>query len=433
MINSKLIIGDDVTKNLKYYFNSTFENKIPYIIADTNTYPLLEQDLKLNFPDSQVHIFGGETLYADDKNVNILVSLLNSNLDYRFLAVGSGTINDLCKRASFLCNNRQYICVATAPSVDGYTSNGAALTIQGLKITEKAPAPCLVVANTNILCDAPSKMIAAGYGDLLAKIPAGADWILAASLNIEPIDNAVWDIVQKPLRNQLSNPEKLAVRNKESIQKLFSGLINTGFAMQEYFDSRPASGAEHLLSHVWEMNGCCEINNKPVSHGFKVSIGTLITTAIFEELLKLNKEDLRSFVQKATIETWEQRVKTIKTVVENDSVKDRQIEICKSKFLEIKDLRARQLLAISNWDNIKAKIKEQIFTFKEISNSLKAAGAPTEPADIGLSLKNLKKGLITAQMMRNRYTCLDFLYEFGIIEDMFNRIKPYFSRYNEDI
>ena len=53
--------------------------------------------------------------------------------------------------------------------------------------------------------------------------------------------------------------------------------------MQQYRDSRPASGAEHLLSHTWEMSHL-EKDGKPISHGFKVSIGSLVSTAIAQDL-----------------------------------------------------------------------------------------------------------------------------------------------------
>lgn len=161
------------------------------------------------------------------------------------VAVGGGTVNDLVKRASGVKGVR-YCCVPTAPSVDGYTSYGAALNVDGLKKTLPCPAPLAIVADTAVLDSAPPEMFAAGYADLMAKIPAGADWIV-----VDPARNGarsgpdVWELVQTPLRDNLSDPA--------DVRRVFMGLAATGYSMQLYRDSRPASGAEHLMSHIWEM------------------------------------------------------------------------------------------------------------------------------------------------------------------------------------
>ncbi|MGO1594511.1 MAG: iron-containing alcohol dehydrogenase, partial [Ancrocorticia sp.] len=94
------------------------------------------------------------------------------------IAIGSGTINDLTKLASGELD-QPYGALATAASMDGYTGFGAPMTRDGLKITMPCPAPRVVVFDLDVAAAAPSPMAASGYGDLSAKIPAGADWILA--------------------------------------------------------------------------------------------------------------------------------------------------------------------------------------------------------------------------------------------------------------
>ena len=118
-----------------------------------------------------------------------------------------------------------------------------------------------LAADTDILADAPAEMKSSGYADLFAKLPAGAEWIMTDIMGIEPIRKDVWELIQPPLRSWLANADDL--------QAVFEGLAATGYAMQLYKDSRPASGMEHLCSHVWEMEG---VN---ASHGFKVGLGTL--------------------------------------------------------------------------------------------------------------------------------------------------------------
>lgn len=147
------------------------------------------------------------------------------------IAVGSGTINDIVKRSAYK-NNIRYICIPTAPSVDGYTSYGSAATINGFKQTLKCPAPIMVVADQHTLISAPLEMIASGYGDLFAKIPAGADWIISDSLGITPIRDEIWVLVQENLKSIVKDAQSIKDRNPDAIRNLYEGLVNSGLAMQ---------------------------------------------------------------------------------------------------------------------------------------------------------------------------------------------------------
>src|SRR5690606_4192942 len=111
------------------------------------------------------------------------------------IAVGAGSINDLVKLAAHQCD-RPYLAVATAASMDGYTAYGASITYRGSKQTFDCPAPKGVVADLDVMAAAPPVLNASGYADLIAKIPAGADWILADALGEEPISQFPWDAVQ---------------------------------------------------------------------------------------------------------------------------------------------------------------------------------------------------------------------------------------------
>lgn len=418
MIRSRLVLEKNALKLVAGEFGKQFPGKRPYIIADNTTWKVAGNEVNEEFGGCAHHVFDASEIYADDTHVAVVEGILAKNPDAIAVAVGSGTINDLCKRASFTSGGRPYMCVATAPSVDGFTSNGAAITDHGLKITLPCPAPVLVVADPVILSAAPISMISAGYGDLAAKVPAGADWLIADALGIEKVDKHVWEMVQPNLKDQLAEPKKLRERQDVVIAKVFDGLIHTGFAMQEYFDSRPASGAEHLMSHVWEMNECCMVNGVAASHGFKVAIGTLTSTAILEELLKLTASDVERQIKRAKPQTWDERVADIRALVHIPSVQDRQIEICAKKFQAGEALVKRQQAMVAGWDEIRKRIKGQIIPFKELRERFQLAGCPVEPSDIALSGQDYRYGIKVAQMMRNRYTSLDLLYEIGLLDGM---------------
>ncbi|MGH2816615.1 MAG: sn-glycerol-1-phosphate dehydrogenase, partial [Actinomycetota bacterium] len=180
------------------------------------------------------------------------------------VAVGSGSLNDIVKRAAHEAG-RPYVVVATAASMDGYSAFGAAITRDGYKQTMTCPAPRAVVADLEVLAGAPPAMTASGYGDLLGKVTAGADWLVADALGVEPVDPQVWELVQGPLREAVGRPGELAAGDQEALERLVEGLVMSGLAMQAHASSRPASGAEHQFSHLWEMEGLGHDRRPPLS------------------------------------------------------------------------------------------------------------------------------------------------------------------------
>ena len=274
-------------------FRQQFGDKPALLVADTNTFAaagqaVLEAFRRAGHACREPFIFTDPNLYAEHKYVIELEAALKGH-DAIPVAVGSGTINDLTKLASHRCE-RPYLVVATAASMDGYTAYGASITYQGSKQTFDCPAPAGVVADLDVICAAPAGMNASGYADLLAKVPAGADWLLADALGVDTIDRTAWAIVQGGLRAAVADPAGVRDRNVEAVRQLTEGLMLGGFAMQSARSSRVASGAEHQFSHLWDMQHHIH-KGRPPSHGFKVGIGTL-AVGLYEYLLARNLDDL---------------------------------------------------------------------------------------------------------------------------------------------
>ena len=246
-------IGDGIISEVADLFKEVFPGKRPLVVADPTTWRVAGEKVQESFikaglnPDKP-HILTDEGLHAEWKYIEELDKVLGET-DAIAVAVGSGTINDLCKLSSHHCGKR-YMTVATAASMDGYTAYGASITRDGAKQTFSCPAPLALLADVDIIAAAPSEMTASGYADLFAKVPAGADWIISDALGIEPIDDFSFGIVQDGLKLALSDPEGAKAGKKECIERLIEGLVLSGFAMQTHKSSRPASGADHQFSHL---------------------------------------------------------------------------------------------------------------------------------------------------------------------------------------
>jgi glycerol-1-phosphate dehydrogenase [NAD(P)+] len=330
------------------------------------------------------------------------------------LAVGSGTINDLTKLAAHRCG-RPYAVVATAASMDGYTSFGASITRDGYKQTMACPAPLAVVADVDILAEAPAAMTASGYADLLGKVTAGADWIVADALERERIHPHAWSLVQASLREWTAQPHLLQRRERTAVERLTEGLIFAGLAMQAARSSRAASGSEHQFSHLWEMQGLAHAGRE-VSHGFKVGIGSIASAALYETLLRrdlacLDVERLcRAWPSREDIERDVRRSHPIPVMAEN------AVAQSLAKHPSPEELRQRLRLLEERWGGLRERLERQLLSAERLRELLRAAGSPTDPGEISLDLDRVRRSYALARQIRSRYTVLDLAAEAGCLE-----------------
>ncbi|MEJ7901555.1 MAG: sn-glycerol-1-phosphate dehydrogenase [Thermomicrobiales bacterium] len=336
------------------------------------------------------------------------------------IAVGSGTINDLTKRAAHECAV-PYAVIATAASMDGYTASGAALIADGVKQTFACAAPVLVIADRDILATAPSAMTASGYGDLLGKLTAGADWLIADALEIEPIVPTIWKSVQVPLRGLLDRPERYASGDANAIEDLFLALANSGLAIQATGSSRPASGSEHQFSHYWEMQGL-EIAGRPVSHGFKVGIGSIVAATLYERLLErdLTTIDVPEVVHRRP--SWSDLEATITSMHSRPAIRQKALDEMRLKYVSDDALATRLQLVRSSWVTLSDTLRHHLMPAHDIAQMLNAAGAPSHPADIGLTLDQIRLSYYAASHIRRRYTVFDLVHDLGLFDELLEEL-----------
>src|SRR5207253_1145299 len=215
-------------------FATQFGSSQAIVVADGNTLRAAGNDVLVSFrlagrPAEQPFVFGSD-VYAEERSVDELQAALSATRAIP-VAVGSGTINDLTKLVAHRLG-RPYMIVATAASMDGYTAYGASITANGSKQTFDCPAPRAVLADLEVIATAPAEMNAAGYADLLAKIAAGAGWIVADALGVEPIRPVEWQTVQHRLHAWVDSPRAIAAREPAALRRLVHGLMMSGFAMQ---------------------------------------------------------------------------------------------------------------------------------------------------------------------------------------------------------
>ncbi|HNY41188.1 MAG TPA: sn-glycerol-1-phosphate dehydrogenase [Bryobacteraceae bacterium] len=404
-----LRVGHGVRHGTAAVFASLYGSAPAMIVADENTFAAAGRDVHDSLraagqPCAPTLILRGAPLYAEYSFVDQVRDAL-ATTDAVPVAVGAGTIGDLTKLASHQ-TGRPYMTVATAASMDGYTAFGASITFQGSKQTFQCPAAQAVVADLDVICAAPDGLNASGYADLVAKIPAGADWLVADALGVEMIDQPVWDTVQQRLRQWCADPDGVRLRNPESIRGLITGLMMTGFAMQAACASRPASGAEHQFSHLWDMEHHTH-NGAAPSHGFKVGIGSLASVAMYEALLEM---PLASLDVRAAVAAWpdasalESEIASLFTIKEL-AAKSREESL--AKLLSRDELSQQLALLKDVWPALAPRLRSQLGRYSEFRAMLAAAGAPTDSRQIGISTERLALSCRQAYHLRRRFTVLD--------------------------
>jgi glycerol-1-phosphate dehydrogenase [NAD(P)+] len=413
-------IGEGILASVADVFEEGFGDSEAVIVADENTFEVAGKEVQRVLEEAgrklkDPYVFPAEpALYAEYANIETLIEALGEH-DAIPIAVGSGTLNDIVKRASYECE-RPYMCVGTAASMDGYTAFGASIEKDGHKQTLTCPAPRAVRADVDVLVGAPDRMTASGYADLLGKVTSGADWYVADALGVEEIDPKGWSMVQDHLRGWIGKPSGLEAGDGEAMDQLIEGLIMSGLAMQSYQSSRTASGAEHQFSHLWEGEGLGRDDDPPLSHGFKVGVGSIAIAALYERVLERDLDDLDIEAVCANWPTREELEREVR-VAHTSPLEEAAVEQSLSKYIDAGELAERLELIREVWPGLREKLVEQLMPASQIKEMLEEAGCPTSPEEIGLGWEDFRATYSRARMIRSRYTVLDLAAETGIFDE----------------
>ncbi|NSB15032.1 sn-glycerol-1-phosphate dehydrogenase [Clostridium beijerinckii] len=256
------------------------------LVSDNNTYKALGKCVENELTESgykinNIILFSDGDLIPDEKAIGRVLVEVNNETEL-IVAVGSGSINDICRIISAK-THIPYVIMGTAPSMDGYASTVSPLIIDGAKVTYPGTNPYAIIADSNIMKDAPFEMICAGFGDILGKYTALSDWRLSNTIHDEYFCDTTEKLVRNAMYKCFENIEGAVKRDVKAIEYISEALILSGIAMTLSGNSRPASGAEHHLSHYWEIDKLSRKLEHPL-HGNSVGVGTVISAWLYKKL-----------------------------------------------------------------------------------------------------------------------------------------------------
>ena len=395
-----------------------------FMVCDVNTWKAAGETVaKLLSENNIAHkclVIQDSELVPDEHAVGTVVTAFPKEADL-ILAVGSGTLNDLCKFVSYQMG-LDYIVCATAPSMDGFASIGAALITNHVKTTYDAHVPVAIIGDTEVLAQAPMEMIVAGLGDILGKYTCLMDWRMAHLIEGEYYCEKIAGMVKQAVTIVVEQSSKIKDRDLEAVKAITEALALTGVAMSFVGNSRPASGSEHHLSHYWEMQFQME-GKKPILHGIKVGVGLLTVLNMYGKLAQ-EKVDFSALKEmKFDKAAWEANVRDCyKDAADGILALEEQ---CGKNSAEKRQTRLERLAEV--WPEMVSMISTELPALEELKQMMVDLGEPVSPQQLGISMKQVKDGIVLAKEVRNRFTILQILWDLGLLEQYADDMVEYFQ------
>jgi len=284
------IIEDGCMADLPVYLDRYGLKGYSVAIYDDNTYnakgmirPKVDKEI----------VLPAEGLHPDDRSLQLILDMLPEECDF-MIAIGAGSIHDLTRYCAYE-RGIPFVACPTAASVDGFCSSVAVVTWHGFKKTTPAASPKLVIADLNIISQAPLYLSKSGFCDMVGKFIALADWRIANTLTGEYFCDRIYDMTLEATKAVIECAAEIKKGEKSAYEKLMYGLLMSGLAMQMLGNSRCASGAEHHISHIIEMQPESLAVNSSALHGEKVGVGTLIASREYHRLRELKNVSFRDY------------------------------------------------------------------------------------------------------------------------------------------
>ena len=387
--------------------------KKPFIICDVNTKAAAWARVKAVIERAGISY----TLYTmpmkhvepNEQAMGSVIMSFDPSCDC-VMGVGSGVIND-CSKVLAKMTGRKMVIVGTAPSMDGYASNCAAMLRDGAKCTIETGAPAAIVCDIDIMKEAPMRMLRAGLGDMLAKYVALCEWRISRLIVGDAYCENIAELVRASLRKIVASAPGLCDRDPAAVQATVEGLVLSGVAMSFAGNSRAASGLEHYFSHLWEMMAL-ERGNSFELHGIQVGVGTLKTLRLYDIIrtMKPDKEKALTFIRNFSDEKWEGELRRIlgKT---GETIIALERESFHNNDRNEHALRLEKIVA--HWDKILAAIDEELPKTEEIEALMKSLGMAMEPEDIGINRQDTVDAFRASRDTRKKYLTSSMLWDMG--------------------
>ncbi len=409
-----IYVGVDLIKKVPWMIQRRGMGTHCVLVADKNTYPLAGEAVEQALVEAGISVIRCVIQREHDMDPDERATgevLLSIQPETEFLvSVGSGSITDTV-RVNATRTKLPFVCVGTAPSMDGYTSVVAPLLLRGVKIHRTGVCPEIIVCDLDILRTAPDAMVSSGVGDVLGKYIAKADWKISRIINDEPYCYVCGEIVTQAVDKLLENAEEIHKKTEKGIRILIEALLLSGITIMIVGHTRAVASAEHNIAHHWEMIQLLH-GNKPPAHGASVGVSTLLLWPIFARFSRERLDRLDLDAIRAKRISPEERRKWMVRAYGREAA-EAIMEENPGDFLTWEEQRRRIRRAQARFSEIQAVLAEMP-PYSRIESAMLALGAPMTAADVGVDTKLLNLSMRGAKDYRTRYTLMKLIDECGL-------------------
>ena len=388
----------------------------PFLLSDPNTYKAAGEKVAALLKEAELS-FAEYTLSAnkpepDEHAMGEIILRFDPSCDC-VIAIGSGVIGDLSKLLAYTAKI-PLITVATAPSMDGFASETSSMVRRGVKVSLPSRCASVLIGDTDILKNAPMKMLRAGLGDMLAKYISICEWRIGALVTREYYCEAIAQLVRDALKKCVDNADALLARDEDAVEAVFRGLVLGGMAMSYAGVSRPASGVEHYISHVWEMRAL-ERGESSDLHGMQCAVGTLIAARLYARLLKA-VPDRDVALKHARSYSMDEHNAALRAFLGSSAEPMIELERKEKKYDPALHEKRLEII-LSHWDRILTIVREEVPAAEQLEALYRKIGLPMTPAEVGVENRLSTETFRFTGDIRDKYVLSRLLWDLGLEEE----------------
>jgi len=387
MVTKFSVVESGALKNIEKYLKEYDIKGFTVSVYDENTYKATAD----RHPSADYEVvLSPDNLHANEHGVDLLLEKLPDNVEV-LIAVGSGTIHDITRYCAWKIS-AEFVSCPTAASVDGFCSSVAAMTWHGCKKTLTAVAPKIVVADIDIIKNAPKYLAKSGFGDMIGKYIALTDWKISNILTGEFYCDRIAEITMNATKEVMESAAGIESGDEKTFEKLTYGLLMSGLAMQMFGNSRPASGAEHHISHIIEMSPKGLGVSSDALHGEKVGVGTIIAAREYHRIAGLQSISFKDYEEYSKEYIGKIFTDELYDEILTENEKDCASGIKGERFAEC-------------WSKIREEIKK-IPTAENLCDIYEKLGVKMKLADINVADDKEQELIEYSPCVRNRVTLM---------------------------
>jgi len=417
-----IYIGNGILSRLAEYISRRSLGNNLVLITDNVVYDLAGRRAEKLLRDAGYNVTlcyleRDEPLHPNEAAIGEVLLTMEKDTDF-FVSVGSGTLTDLA-RYTAMCAGKPFVSVGTAASMDGYTSVIAPLLHGSQKVNKPAGYPEVLVCDIDVMKTAPLEMMISGFGDVIGKYIAKADWILGRIVHDEPYCPACVELIDEALQRCTSSIDDIRNGTDEGVQRLIEGLILAGLTVLVIGHTRPVASMEHNMGHYWEMMKLQRGEDHP-SHGTAVGVATGYVLQFYEHFLAADMDRVDLEAVKAERLTDELRNEQVRNAY-GQHIGSRLLEQEGNGLISWPEQQRRLMTLRDNMDCIRRELAF-LPSVEEVMAMYDRLGAPKAAADIGIDQGLLTNSLLYGKDYRPRYSVFHAAAEMGMLETWVNAV-----------